>query len=141
MRLNIHNWNNWIDGRFLLLSENPDKLDEYISRYEHTRIIALICMVIVLGLLLPFAFIPERGINDNAFIFIYVMFVFMMVINVQTDIYIKILKLQRQQQKRDTKDAKPPSGIGKKSSISVIAPIYGGALFALILGILIFVFY
>ena len=138
MRLNIHNW---IDDRFLSLSENPDKLDEYIRKYEHARIIILICMVIVLALLLLLVFMLEKGINDNAFIFIYVIFVFMMVLELQTDIYTKILKLQRKQQKRDTKDAKAPSGIGKKSSISVIVPIYGGALFALILGILFFMFY
>ena len=62
-------------------------------------------------------------------------------LNVQTDIYTKVLKLQRQQQKRDTKDAKTPSGIGKKSSISEIALIYGSALAAGILGILIYMFY
>ena len=130
-----------MDDWFLSLSENPDKLDGYISRYEHTRILVGICMVIVLGLLLPFAFMPERSINDNAFIFIYVMFVFMMVINVQTDTYTKILKLQRQQQKRDTKDAKPPPGIGKKSSKSVIAWVYGPALLTVISGILFIMFY
>ncbi len=138
MRLNIHDW---IDGWFVSLSENPNKLDEYISRYEHTRIIGLICMVIVLGLLLSFVFMSGKGINDNAFIFIYVIFLFMLVLNVQTDIFTKVLKLQRQQQKRDMKDAKPPSGFGKKSSISVIALNYGPALLALILGILFFMFY
>lgn len=138
MRLNIHNR---MDDWFLLLSENPDKLDEYISRYEHSRIIGLICTVIVLALLLPVVFMSGNGINFDAFIFIYVMFVFIMVINVQTDIYTKVLKLQRQQQKRDTKDAKSPSEIGKKSSISLIALIYGPALGVLILGILTYIFY
>ena len=136
MRLNIHDW---IDGWFLSLSENPDKLDERIRMYEHARIIGLIATVIVLAMYMLTAFASANNLADSGFMFSLV--VFMMVINVQTDIYTKILKLQRQQQNRDTKDAKPPSGIGKKSSISVLAPIYGGALFALVLGILFFMFY
>ncbi len=138
MRLNIHDW---IDGRFLSLSENPDKLDKYIRRYEHARIISLICMVVVAALLLSTVFISGKNTNSNTFIFIYVIFIFTYVISLQTDIYTKILKLQRQQQKRDGKFAKPPSGIGKKSSIFVIALIYGSVLLAGILGILIYVFY
>ncbi len=137
MRLNIHDW---IDGRFLSLSENPDKLDKYIRRYEHARIVNLICLVIILVLLIVVV-VSGEGINDNTFLFIYIMFVFVLVLNVQTDIYTKVLKLQRQQQKRDTKDAKTPSGIGKKSSISEIAVIYGSVLAAGILGILIYMFY
>ncbi len=138
MRLNIHNW---IDDWFLSLSENPDKLDEYIRRYEHTRIVCIICMVFILVLLSSVVFISGKGMNDNPFIFIYVMFLFTFIISLQTDIYTKILKLQRQQQKRDAKYAKPPSGISKKSSIYVIALTYGVALGVLILGILTYFFY
>ncbi len=130
-----------MDGRFLSSSENPDKLDKSIRKYENVRIINLICLVIILALLIVVTIISEKGINDNAFLFIYIMFLFAMVLNVQTDIYTKILKLQRQQQKRDTKDAKTPLGIGKKSSISEIALIYGAALSALILGGLFFMYY
>ncbi len=98
-------------------------------------------MVGVLALLMLIVVMSGKGINDNTFIFIYVMFVFMLVLNVQTDIFTKVLKLQRQQQNRDTKDAKPHSEIRKKSSVSEIALIYGPVLLALILGILIFMFY
>ncbi len=138
MRLNIHNW---IDDWFLSLSENPDKLDEYIRRYEHTRIVCIICMVFILVLLSSVVFISGKGMNDNPFIFIYVMFLFTFIISLQTDIYTKILKLQRQQQKRDAKDVKPPSRIGKKGSISVIALTYGTVLLVGILGILIYMYY
>ena len=138
MRLNIHNW---IDDWFLSLSENPDKLDEYIRRYEHTRIVCIICMVFILVLLSSVVFISGKGMNDNPFIFIYVMFLFTFIISLQTDIYTKILKLQRQQQNRDAKDVKPPSRIGKKGSISVIALTYGTVLLVGILGILIYMFY
>ncbi len=135
MRLKIHNW---IDDWFLLLSENPDKLDKYISRYEHARIICLIGMVVVLAMNLVTVFMSANP-ADNGFMFSLV--VFMLVLNIQIDIFTKVLKLQRQQQKRDTKDAKSPSGIGKKSSISEIALIYGPALVVGILGILIYMFY
>ena len=135
MRLNIHNW---MDDWFLLLSENPDRLDTYISRYEHTRIVSLICMVIVLAMNLLVVF---KSTNPADYGFMFSLVVFMMVLNMHADIFTKVLKLQRQQQKRDTNDAKSPSGIGKKSSISEIALIYGSALSALILGILFFVFY
>ena len=135
MRLNIHNW---MDDWFLLLSENPDRLDTYISRYEHTRIVSLICMVIVLAMNLLVVF---KSTNPADYGFMFSLVVFMMVLNMHADIFTKVLKLQRQQQKRDTNDAKSPSGIGKKSSISGIALIYGSALSALILGILFFVFY
>lgn len=137
MKLNI---NHWMDGWFLSLSENPDKLDERIKIYEHARIVGLICMVVVIALLFS-VMMSGGGINDNSFIFIYVMFVFMLVLNLQSDIYTKILKLQRQQQKRDTKDAKPPSGAAKKSSISVIVWIYAPTLGVLILGFLMFMYY
>ncbi len=130
----------WIDGRFLSSSENPDKLDKYIRRYEHARIVNLICLVIILVLLIVVV-VSGGGINDNTFLFIYIMFVFGLVLLVQADIYTKVLKLQRQQQKRDTKDEKTPSGIGKKSSISEMALIYGSVLVTGILGILIYMFY
>ncbi len=135
MRLNIHNW---MDDWFLLLSDNPERLDTYISRYEHTRIVSLICMVIVLAMNLLVVF---KSTNPADYGFMFSLVVFMMVLNMHADIFTKVLKLQRQQQKRDTNDAKSPSGIGKKSSISEIALIYGSALSALILGILFFVFY
>ena len=135
MRLNIHDW---MDGWFLSLSENPDKLDKYIRRYEHARIIGLICLAVVLAMNLFTVFMSANP-ADNGFMFSIV--VFMLVLNVQIDIYTKVLKLQRQQQKRDTKDAKSPSGIGKKSSISDIALIYGSVLVTGILGILIYMFY
>ncbi len=135
MRLNIHNW---MDDWFLLLSENPDRLDTYISRFEHTRIVSLICMVIVLAMNLLVVF---KSTNPADYGFMFSLVVFMMVLNMHADIFTKVLKLQRQQQKRDTNDAKSPSGIGKKSSISEIAVIYGSALSALILGILFFEFY
>ncbi len=135
MRLNIHDW---MDGWFLSLSENPDKLDKYIRRYEHTRIIGLICLAVVLAMNLFTVFMSANP-ADNGFMFSIV--VFMLVLIVQIDIYTKVLKLQRQQQNRDTKDAKSPSGIGKKSSISEIALIYGSVLVTGILGILIYMFY
>lgn len=135
MRSNIHDW---MDGGFLSLSENPEKLDKYITRYEHTRIICLICMVGVLAMYLLAVFKSSNNPEDYGFMFSLV--VFMLVINVQTDIFTKVLKLQRQQQNRDTKDAKPLSGIHKKSSISEIALIYCPVLLALILGILILMF-
>ena len=79
--------------------------------------------------------------NPESYGFMFSLVVFMLVINVQTDIFTKVLKLQRQQQNCDTKDAKPLSGIRKKSSISEIALIYGPVLLAGILGILIYMFY
>ncbi len=135
MSLNIHNW---MDDWFLLLSENPNRLDTYISRYEHTRIVSLICMVIVLAMNLLVVF---KSTNPADYGFMFSLVVFMLVLNIQVDIFTKVLKLQRQQQKRDTKDAKSPSGIGKKSSISEIALIYGSVLVTGIIGILIYMFY
>ncbi len=134
MRLNIHDW---MDDWFLSLSENPDKLDERIRIYEHARILGLICFFIVIAMYLLVVF-NTTSLESYGFMFSLV--VLMLVLNVQTDIYTKILKLQRQQQKRDANDAKPPSGTGKKRSISVIALMYGPALSALILGILFFMF-
>ncbi len=135
MRLNIHDW---IDGRFLSLSENPDKLDKYISRYEHARIIGLIGMIVVIAMNLFTVFMSANP-ADNGFMFSLV--VLILVLNIQIDIFTKILKLQRQQQKRYTKDAKSPTGTGKISSISEIALIYGAVLVTGILGILIYMFY
>ncbi len=129
-----------MDGWFLSLSGNPEKLDKYIRRYEHARILNFIVLVIILSLLLVVVILSEKGINDNGFTFIFVICVFILVLNMQSDIYTKILKLQRQQQKRDTEDAKPPSGVSKKSSISVIALVYGPVLGVLILGFLMFVY-
>ena len=95
-------------------------------------------MVVVLAMNLFTVFMSANP-ADNGFMFSLV--VFTLVLNIQIDIYTKVLKLQRQQQKRDTKDAKSPSRIGKKSSISEIALIYGSVLVTGILGILIYMFY
>ena len=137
MKLNI---NDWMDRWFLSLLENPDKLDERIRVYEHTRIVASICMVIVLALLLLVT-ISGKGVNDNTYLFFYIMFVFMLVLNLHADTHTKILKLLRQQQNRDTEDTRPPSGTAKKSAISVMAWVYGPMLGVLILGFLMYVYY
>ncbi len=85
MRFNIHDW---IDGWFLSLSENPDKLDKYIRRYEHTRIISLICTVSVLAMYLLTVFMSA---NDPArYGFMFSLVVFMLVINVQTELLAKM---------------------------------------------------
>ncbi len=95
-------------------------------------------MIVVLAMNLFTVFMSANQTNNG---FMFSLVVFMLALNIQIDIYTKVLKLQRHQQKRDPKDAKSPSGIGMKSFISEIALIYGSALLALILGILIFMFY
>ncbi len=135
MLKNVHGW---IDDWFLSLSENPDKLDKAIKKYEAARMTGVICFVIVLAMYLLTVF---KSTNPADYGFMFSLVVFMMVLNIQIDLFTKILKLQRQQQKRDTKDAKSPSGIGKKSPLSEIALIYGSVLVTGIIGILVYMFY
>ena len=88
----------WMDNWFLSLSENPDKLDKAIKKYEAGRMICLICLVIVLAMNLFTVFMSANP-ADNGFMFSLVLLV--LVINIQTDIYTKVLKLQRQNLKNN----------------------------------------
>lgn len=91
------NVNDWIDGWFLSLSDNPDKLDKRIRIYESLRLLAFIATIwsLVCQMLVLF----ETG-KDSALIWFLVMLP--MALLYHSDIYIKILKLMRQQQVRKT---------------------------------------
>ncbi len=89
--------NDWIDNWFLSLSENPDKLDKAIKKYEAARMTGLICFVIVLAMYLLTVF---KSTNPADYGFMFSLVVFMMVLNIQIDIFTKVLKLQRQNLKK-----------------------------------------
>ena len=97
MRLNV---NDWIDGWFLSLSDNPTRLDARIRSYESARAAAMISSgaVLMMQMLL---FLQSGDSSD----FIWIMFLLILVVDVQTDIYTKVLKLLRHQQHRDPSDA------------------------------------
>ncbi|MCZ6603720.1 MAG: hypothetical protein O7A03_01085, partial [Alphaproteobacteria bacterium] len=86
--------NDWVDSWFLSLSENPDKLDKVIRNYEKARMIGMICLVIVLAMNLFTVFMSANPANNG---FMFSLVVFMLALTIQTDIFTKVLKLQRQQ--------------------------------------------
>ena len=90
MGIKIHDW---IDNWFLSLAENSDKLDKSIKKYESARMICLISFAIVLAMYLLTVF---KSVNSADYGFMFSIVVFILVINIQVDIYTKILKLQRQ---------------------------------------------
>ena len=95
MGMRMHDW---MDNWFLSLAENPDKLDEAIKNYEKTRIIFLISFVIVLVMTLLTVF---KSVNSADYGFMFSLFVLSLVMNLQVDIFTKILKLQRRNLKND----------------------------------------
>ena len=97
MRLNL---NDWIDGWFLSLSDNPDKLDKRIRIYESARMIAF--LAVIGSLVLQMLVLSKTG-GDSGFLWYVVLFE-LILLN-QSDIYIKVLKLMRQQQERNTNNA------------------------------------
>ncbi len=110
MRLSIHDW---MDDWFLSLSESPDRLDKAINNYQTARMGGMFCLVMILGIFLFAIFKSPGTFAGNGFMFSLV--VFMLVLVVETDVFTKVLKLQRQQQNRAMKDAKRPSGLDKKT--------------------------
>ena len=71
---------NWLDDWFLSLSENPDKLDTFIRRFERGRTINLIGLVVILAVLLFLVFMPQKGPGD--YDLIWSIFLFIMILNV-----------------------------------------------------------
>ncbi len=92
----------WMDNWFLSLSENPDKLDKAIRKYESARMIGLISLVIVLAMHLLTVF-KSASPADYGFGFSIV--VLMLVICLHVDTYTKVLKLQH----RNLKNNRLPS--------------------------------
>ena len=93
MRLNV---NDWIDGWFLGLSDDPGKRDKTIRSYESVRMLAFLSTIgtLVIQMLVLF----KTG-KDSALIWALVLF--QMALLYHSDIYIKVLKLMRQQQERN----------------------------------------
>lgn len=87
----------WIDGWFLSLSKDPDTLDESIKKYETVRLICLLCFMLVLVVYMFSIFKSTGSLENLGFMFGLVLLA--LIVNIQTDIYTKILKLQRQNQK------------------------------------------
>lgn len=102
MRLKL---NSWMDNWFLSSAENPEKRDTLISRYESARMIGAISLVVVLAMLWLVLFMSEKGPEHNTLI--WDMFLLVAILHLHADVYTKILKLQRQQEKRGTKDPTP----------------------------------
>ena len=94
------NVNNWIDGWFLSLSDNPDKLDKRIRSYERVRMLAFFVAIVMLVIQMLLVF--KTG-KDSALIWFLALL--QLAILYHSDIYIKVLKLMRQQQERNTNNA------------------------------------
>lgn len=94
------NVNDWIDGWFLSLSDNPDKLDKRIRSYESVRMLGFFTVIgtLVLQILLVF----KTG-KDSALIWFLALL--QLALLYHSDIYIKVLKLMRQQLERNTNNA------------------------------------
>jgi len=91
------NVNDWIDGWFLSLSDNPDKLDKRIRSYESARMLAFFTAI---GTLVMQMLVLFKTGKDSALIWFLILF--QMALLYHSDIYIKVLKLMRQQQERNT---------------------------------------
>ena len=89
MTMNIHDW---MDNWFLSLPENPGKLDKAIRNFETGRLICLICFVVVLVMYLIVVF---KSNNQEVYGFMFSLIIFVMVMTIQNDFFVKILKLQR----------------------------------------------
>ena len=86
------NVNDWIDGWFLSLSDNPDKLDKRIRSYESARMLAFFTAIVTLVIQMLLVF--KTG-KDSALIWFLVLL--QLTVLYSSDIYIKVLKLMRQQ--------------------------------------------
>lgn len=95
MGIRIHDW---MDDWFLSFSENPDKLDKAIRNYEKTRMIGIICFIIVAAMNLLVIF---KSANPTGNGFMFSIFLLMMIMVLQTDNFTKLLKLQRQNLKNN----------------------------------------
>ena len=86
------NVNDWIDGWFLSLLDNPEKLDKRIRSYESVRMLAffVVNMLLVIQMLVLF----KTG-KDSPLIWFLALLSLALLYH--SDIYIKVLKLMRQQ--------------------------------------------
>jgi len=86
------NVNDWIDGWFLSLSDDPDKLDKRIRSYERARMLAFFAAIVTLVIQMLLVF--KTG-KDSALIWFLALL--QLTVLYHSDIYIKVLKLMRQQ--------------------------------------------
>ena len=86
------NVNNWIDGWFLSLSNDPDKLDKRIRAYESARMLSFFATIGTLVIQMLVLFKTGEG---GAFIWFVALL--QLTIGYHADIYTKVLKLMRQQ--------------------------------------------
>ena len=94
MRLNV---NDWIDGWFLGLSDDPGKRDKHIRSYESVRMLAFFSTI---GTVVGQMLVLFKTGKDSALIWFLILF--QMALLYHSDIYIKVLKLMRRQQERNT---------------------------------------
>ena len=96
MGKNIHNW---MDDWFTSLSENPANLEKVIKTFEWGRVAVMASLTVVLAVFIATTLMATQQLINYDLLFAGI--VLMLLLNMYTDVFVKILKLQRQKPKGD----------------------------------------